>query len=526
MIEVLSGIWGIGGIWPIDGLDFDLIKRINLAVIVSSMILLATREVLVRRTRSRRFYYLGLGALALFSVVNYANYFSFHGERTFLHLHDLAHYYLGAKYNAELGYKHLYTAMLRAEAELYDDHFVALEVRDLSTNELVDIRQLLGRSDLVRDRFDPLRWGEFKKDVGLFHDELGPHWAGVLKDHGYNPTPVWTLIGSLISNRVPAGNRLGITLLALLDPIILLIVLFTVARTFGSETAAWALVYFCVVFGSTFGWTGGAYLRQLWFFGLVMGFCALRVRRYGFGGGLLAMAAVLRIFPLFFVVPLAIKTLAGLIERRKIPTGHDRLWIGYTSVLAIAFASTLALPDGLDTWTAFRDRIETQLDTISPNVVGLTEILTYEPEAGLVTVEEFEHLREQRQVVHRVQLFTVVPLVFLMVVMISVRMSDTDSLVLGVPLILVALNLAGYYFSFLVLLAIVHRRYPGRLAALFAAEAIPYLLLLMGRREAELYVAWSLALLVLMAVLYWRPMSRAVGRLDDWAKWKFAVPGD
>jgi hypothetical protein len=32
--------------------------------------------------------------------------------------HDAALYYLGSKYFRELGYGHLYTAMLRAEAEV------------------------------------------------------------------------------------------------------------------------------------------------------------------------------------------------------------------------------------------------------------------------------------------------------------------------------------------------------------------------------------------------------------------------
>ena len=249
------------------GLDFNLIKRINLGVLVAAITLVVLRRPLVEAGRRKLFSIL-LGVLSLFAVVNYANYFSFHGEQTFIHWHDVTHYYLGSKYSGELGYEHLYTAMLRAEAEIYDDHFVALEARDLKTNSLVDIRQLLRDSDAAKERFDPERWRDFKLDVELLHQELGPHWASVLRDHGYNPTPVWTTLVSQLTGRIPAGSRLGIELLTLLDPLILLLLLVVIARTFGLEAATWVVVYFCVIFGATFGWTGGALLRYLWFLGV------------------------------------------------------------------------------------------------------------------------------------------------------------------------------------------------------------------------------------------------------------------
>ena len=72
----------------------------------------ARRGLSVRSTYRRT-----LGALASLAAIAYLNFFSFHGERTFVHYHDVAHYYLGSKYFRELGYANLYTAMLRAEAE-------------------------------------------------------------------------------------------------------------------------------------------------------------------------------------------------------------------------------------------------------------------------------------------------------------------------------------------------------------------------------------------------------------------------
>ena len=63
--------------------------------------------------------------------------------------------------------------MLRAEAEEYDDHFRAVEARDLENNGLVHIRVLLERSEPVKARFTPERWRDFRLDVAYFRDALG-----------------------------------------------------------------------------------------------------------------------------------------------------------------------------------------------------------------------------------------------------------------------------------------------------------------------------------------------------------------
>ena len=101
------------------------------------------------------------------------------------HLHDAAHYYLGAKYFDELGYENLYTAMLRAELETSPGTMSPREVRDLSNNELVPMRVLLLRSDAVKAAFTPERWEDWKKDVAVFRDQLGPQFPSLYIDHGF-----------------------------------------------------------------------------------------------------------------------------------------------------------------------------------------------------------------------------------------------------------------------------------------------------------------------------------------------------
>ena len=152
------------------GVDFALLERMKLLVATAAIVVVGCRSLRLAGMADRRVYLGSLSLIAAVAWVVYPNFFAFHGigrERVFIHLHDVAHYYLGAKYFPELGYRSLYTAMLRAEAEKYENHFRSLEARDLETNGLVDIRALLARSDAVKQRFSAERWAAFQDDVGV-----------------------------------------------------------------------------------------------------------------------------------------------------------------------------------------------------------------------------------------------------------------------------------------------------------------------------------------------------------------------
>jgi hypothetical protein len=94
-----------------------------------------------------------------------------------------------------------YVAMLRAEAELDDNHFRAIKPRDLRSGDLVHVRAVLQASVRVKAAFTPERWKDLTMDVAYLRDVL---------DHSYNPTPLWTLIGGGLANLVPAGGGRGV----------------------------------------------------------------------------------------------------------------------------------------------------------------------------------------------------------------------------------------------------------------------------------------------------------------------------
>lgn len=495
---------------PDRGLDFTHVKRLNLFIAAATALILVLRHSGAGWLRDRARYLRALGALAALAAVGYLNFLSFHGEKTWVHYHDVAHYYLGSKYFRELGYGDLYTAMLRAEAEVYSNRFKTIEARDLHSGELVHIRGLLQSSAPVKAAFSAERWEAFKADVTFFRETLGPQYATLYQDHGFNPTPLWAAIGGFLANLVPAGSATGIFLLTLIDPVLILAAFAAVFWAFGIETALLAAIHFCVIFGAGFGWTGGAFLRFLWFFGVVAGFAALAKGRHATAGALLALAAVLRIFPAFFAAALLGKAIGDGLMHGGIERGYRRFFASFalTAVLLVAF-STGAF--GAGAWRAFRSNMDQHRTTVSPNMVGLTGILAYKDNPPLVTQEELREIRQRRERIYRAQLMTLFALAVLVCLAVSPFLDDVAAAALGAPLIFFGLNLASYYYALLVVLVLAHRGRPRRLAIVFTAEAVSHVFLLFEEREALLYIYRSLVLLYLFLALpleQWREPPR------------------
>ncbi len=432
-----------------------------------------------------------LTLLAVLSVVVYFNFFAFHPGQRFVHLYDVAHYYLGSKYYGELGYTGLYAAMLRAEGEAFGE-IQANAVRDLETNRVVPIRQLDRRSRAVKAAFSEERWAEFRREVAYFRQELGPGYRTLLLDHGFNPTPVWAMFGGAVSGWIDVSTGQGRLSLALLDLVLLAGLFAAVGSTFGRRTLLLAVIYFSVLFGTSFEWTGGALLRYPWLVGVGLGMCFLRQKRYLRAGALFAVAAMLRVFPAVFVVPLAFKASSLAWRRRALPRRYLAFFGGFAATAAALFLVTGLLTRGFDHWREFGANIALHAGSPSVNAVGLTEVLAYRGDAversrGGMTAEAFQALKERRQQVRRVQL----ALIFLPLAVVVARLSrwqtDLGAVCLALPLLFAGVTLSAYYYVMLLGLLLVHRRAPHHLALLFAVEAATYTLLLFEDRRALVF---------------------------------------
>src|SRR5207237_8319873 len=116
----------------------------------------------------------------------------------------------------------------------------------------------------------------FKRDIAWFESRFSlEFWNNSQKDHGYNSTPVWTIVGSALANLAPASDR-QIFLLGLLDPTLLLLMWGFVVWAFGWRTAAVAALIWGTNFPARYWWNGGAYLRMDWLATAVIAICLLK----------------------------------------------------------------------------------------------------------------------------------------------------------------------------------------------------------------------------------------------------------
>ena len=92
------------------------------------------------------------------------------------HAWDTYHYYIGAKYFEELGYKDLYNATAVADAESgYHDPRRQRLIRNLTTNELEPVETVFRHAEQYKNLFTEDRWREFRHDVDYFRGVIERH---------------------------------------------------------------------------------------------------------------------------------------------------------------------------------------------------------------------------------------------------------------------------------------------------------------------------------------------------------------
>jgi len=233
---------------------------------------------------------------------------------------------------------------------------------------------------------------------------------------------------------------------------------------------------------------------------------------------------MVRVFPVFFVLPIVAKVAFRLLERRRPRRRHLVLLASFAGTCSLLFLlSLLALPRGLGHWKEFREQMELHVANISPNIIGAAEVLSFQPGDDLVTQEEFSQIKSRREWIYRSQLLLLFLPALLAVAWASRRESDVGAVVLALPLLYLGLSLAAYYYAFLLLLVLRYRRSPRELALVFAVEAASFSLLLFEDRDAFLYFYRSALVLGLYLLLYLPTIGRALlvagagGRTDEGA---------
>lgn len=258
---------------------------------------------------------------------------------------EFFHYYLGAKYAPELGYYGLYEAVILADLELGAPTPPTF-IRDLKTGQIIRFSENTRlRAKDYRSRFSPEQWNAFRADVLFFKERLffTGKWERIVRDKGYNATPVWSLVVGLLSNSFSIQHPVSRQFLASLDLIMLALALLLIFRFFGMAPLCLIILFLGTHPAMSHSHLKWAYLRLDWLVCLLFSVCALKKRYFGLAGALTAYASLMRIFPITFTLGIGTLWLIHRIRERKWHPEYSR----YLGV----FFFTLLLLIGLTTFT-------------------------------------------------------------------------------------------------------------------------------------------------------------------------------
>jgi len=378
------------------------------ATIAALAAVIVLREAFSRRGRepSPRWMKGALGVLALASLGCYFHFgaLQFHdhgkGRFSFVHPWDMRHYFPLAKYFRELRFDGLYAAQTAAYIDLHPGMTIEgvrnVKFRDLRDSQMRRAGEMADHIAEVKARFSPERWELFKQDMRYFLDNMGPtDYLGGMGDHGGNATPVWILGGYALFAHTPA-TELSLTLTGLIDPLLVLTLLFFVWRCFGLRV----MLYVTILFGATdfyqFGSNlVGSTLRQDWLVAAGLGACALKKKRPFLGGVLLAYSGLIRAFPAMAAMFLPVPVLWAVIDfvraRRRLPRVPElreivvaqrpavRATAGAAAAVIVLIGLSSALFGFQASWGNWRKKIEIHATGPSVNNVGLRNVLMFEP---------------------------------------------------------------------------------------------------------------------------------------------------
>lgn len=494
------------------------VAMLKAAIAFGAVLLLAAR---LRRQGDQqppsRLNDLGLAGLGVLAVLAWVN-FGASGFGRYIHYHEFFHYYLGSKYSSELGYTGLYACVGAAEVENgRRKEAYAAWMRDLRTNELRQGHSLAADFADCRSRFTSAdRWAQFKHDVEYFRTQMRPEaWPKLMVDHGYNPSPVWTVVGKALASTGPASPA-QITLLSWIDPLLLLGIGIVIWWTFGWRVLSIALIWWGTSYLSRYAYIGGAFLRHDWLLLAILSLCLAKRGRMTLSGAALTWSALIRVFPAIIAIGLFLKILIDSIQARRlcVTAAHGRFIAGGLVTLAVWLPLSLTVrgPDDrpLAAWNDFLSNTRRMAHVSSANHVGLPTVLAFDPTYRSARVKNLwvdspwdvwsagrsQTLQERRPL----QFLLVAAFMVLLAFSIAGR-DDWIALTLGVAAIPVLVELSNYYYGVLLALAFLWPLRPTTGIGLAATAVVSNVVLGLWTLEDDRYTVISVVVVLLVTYI-------------------------
>jgi hypothetical protein len=321
-----------------------------------------------------------VGVMGVLAFLTYFNFGSFHFPN-FIHGWDTFHYYIGSKYFKELSYDRLYECVAVADSEepALRRRVELRKMTNLRTNLVETTADILAHPDRCKSHFTPERWESLKHDLGYFRGlESARRWDDAQTDHGYNGTPVWNIMGTILSNLAPA-SRAQILVLDSIDCLLVLFLSLLIWWAFGWRVLTVALIAFSTNFPSRWYWTGGSLLRWDWLFWMGASVCLAKKERYFYAGMCLAYSTLLRIFPVFMFIAPSLAMGYHYFKHRQLERRFLRFFVGAAVAVALLMPISVVTAGGAGAYPAFIHNTLKHQATPLTNYMGLRTVVNYRP---------------------------------------------------------------------------------------------------------------------------------------------------
>ncbi len=448
------------------------------------------------------------------------------GKLPLIHQWEQYHFYLGAKYQREVGWFNLYKATILADRETVNVLAGMPTTRDLTTFNEVKIDDALEDAAAVRARFSDARWQEFKADWATMARLWPINWTAIMNDHGNSNSPAWAIFAAPLTRLVPLSG-FGQALLGWLDLLLMLGLWLAVWQVFGHRAASVGLFMWAAP-PIVFDYLSGSLLRWDWLFTLGLAACFLKQKRYGWAGGFFGFAAATKLFPIFFGVALGLRALFEWRKTKKFGADYLQFLKGAALVGAITVALSTAM-FGVEAWKEYAQRIQVaQVEKFYAIQYSLKTVYLQHAAGSTRDWAQAIFPADLKQRQDGVDLkdysfgFWIARLLFTVLIAVLIRRAeDVEAFVLGPLLVFTWLTVNMYYWNMLGLLALGlalrsgrpnQRPALGMLIGLHVIFMVFYLYQHLNRALTEGYaVAWLLcALIIGTAIWEHRTATRAV----------------
>jgi hypothetical protein len=456
--------------------------------------------------------------LALTVFTAWAGFGISNSKLRYVHTWEQFHFFMGAKYQNEIGSFNIYKATLLADRE--STHMLGniATVRDLTNFEEIPVAQALQNEAEVKARFTPERWAAFKDDWIKMSQQWPMDWGRAVMDHGNSNSPAWVLVAAPLTYLFPISPA-NTAILGFLDLALLFALFMAIWQVFGHRVASISLVVTCAQ-PFVFDYLVGSFLRWDWLFCLGIAACFLHKEKYKWAGGFFGFAVATKLFPLFFGISMLLKVandyrVTKKIEKRHIEFASAAAGIGAVSVML----SSLFF--GFHTWVEYAQRIQVaQVEKFYTIQYSLKTVFLQFVASDFNTLSQTFFPSQLAQALPNIDIkdysigFMLARLLFTGIIFILVkRATDVEAFLMGPFLVFTWLTVNMYYWNMLGLLTLGlmlrltrHQSARGMLIAIMCMNMFFYFHQHLNRALTEGFIG-SLSLTLILIVtgfIEWR----------------------